>query len=55
MGLPIRVVVSPRSLENNQAEITMRETKETKMVDLDNLVETLKQIIKEEIEKIENR
>ena len=55
MGLPIRVVISPRSLENNQAEVTMRETKETKMVDLDNLVETLKQIIKEEIEKIENR
>ena len=54
MGLPIRVVVSPRSLENNQAEVTMRATGETKMVAIDNLVEELKNIIKTEIEKIEN-
>ncbi len=55
MGLPIRVVVSPRSLENNQAEVTLRETKETKMVDLDNLIVELKNIIATEIAKIEKR
>ena len=45
MGIPVRVVVSPRSLENNQAEVTIRETGEKKMVDLDNLDNELTKIV----------
>ncbi len=45
MGIPVRVVVSPRSLENNEAEITLRESGEKVMAKLDNLSETLKNLI----------
>lgn len=38
MGIPYRVVVSDKTLENNQAEITVRATGETKMVGLDKLL-----------------
>lgn len=34
MGIPLRIVVSPRSLENNQCEIVVRKTGEKHMVDL---------------------
>lgn len=37
MGIPYRVVISDKTLENNQAEITVRATGETKMVGLDEL------------------
>lgn len=38
MGIPYRVVISDKTLENNQAEITVRATGETKMVGLDELL-----------------
>ena len=38
MGIPYRVVISDKTLENNQAEITVRATGETKMVGLDKLL-----------------
>ncbi len=41
MGIPVRVVISPRSLSQSQAEITIRESGEKIMVDLANLNETL--------------
>ena len=44
MGIPVRVVISPRSLAENNAEITIRETGEKLMVKLDNLCETLKEL-----------
>ena len=46
MGIPIRVVISPRSLENNQAEITIRKTGEKTFVELENLKYKLNEIIK---------
>ena len=39
MGIPYRVVISDKTLENNQAEITVRATGETKMVGLDELLQ----------------
>lgn len=47
MGIPVRVVISPRSLENNQAEVTIRKNGEKIMVDIEELTEQLKRIIKE--------
>ena len=44
MGIPVRVVISPRSLAENNAEITIRETGEKLMVKLDNLCKTLKEL-----------
>lgn len=46
IGLPIRVVVSPRSLTNNQVEIKFRKTGETVMVDADKVCEFLINVIK---------
>ena len=45
MGIPVRVVVSPRSLENNEAELTIRETGEKIMVSIVDLVQKLKELI----------
>ena len=45
MGIPVRVVVSPRSLENNEAEVTIRESGEKLMVSLDNLIQKLNELI----------
>jgi len=46
MGIPVRVVVSPRSLENNEAEITIRESGEKIMVSLSDLNQKLNEIIR---------
>ncbi len=46
MGLPVRVVVSPRSLQTDEAEVTIRESGEKTMVALTKLEEFLKQQIK---------
>ena len=46
MGIPIRVVISPRSIENNQAEITIRKTGEKTFVELENLKNSLIEIVK---------
>jgi prolyl-tRNA synthetase len=45
MGIPVRVVISPRSLENNEAEITIRETGEKFMISLSDLKDKLREII----------
>ncbi len=46
MGIPVRVVISPRSLSQSQAEITIRETGEKIMVDLELLEDTLDKLLK---------
>ena len=53
MGLPIRVVISPKTLTNLEAEITMRETGEKMFVPIGDLIKELKFIIKEETDLIE--
>ncbi len=47
MGMPIRLVVSPRSLENNEVEVTLRASGEKQMVALDNIIESVKALIKQ--------
>lgn len=45
MGIPVRVVISPRSLKDNKAEIKLRSKAEAILVDLSNLEQELKNII----------
>ena len=52
MGMPIRVVISPKTMANGTAEVTMRETGETNFIPLQNLLSELKAIIEDEIEEI---
>ncbi len=52
MGIPLRVVISPRSLSNNEAEITIRKSGEKIMCKLDNLNELLKNLINKEMEEL---
>lgn len=52
MGIPIRVLISPRSLANDEAELTIRRTGEKIMVKLENLISSLKSIINKEMEAL---
>lgn len=53
MGIPIRVVVSPKSLANGEAEITIRSSGEKSFIEISELINEIKAIIKFEIEEIE--
>jgi prolyl-tRNA synthetase len=46
LGMPLRVTVSPRTLEKNSAEIKKRSEKESQLVPLDEITEKLKELIK---------
>jgi len=54
MGMPIRVLISPKSLANGEAEITIRESGEKIMIHLSELVNEIKAIIKYQIDEIES-
>lgn len=45
LGIPLRVVVSPRSLNENQVEISIRETGEKQMVSYDDAISFIKEFI----------
>ncbi len=45
MGMPIRVVISPKSLQNNEIEITIRKTKESYKVSYDNALSEINTLI----------
>lgn len=49
MGMPIRVVISPRSLAENKVEIKLRKTGETIMTPIDSAFEKIVEIIKSNI------
>ncbi|MGN0788907.1 MAG: His/Gly/Thr/Pro-type tRNA ligase C-terminal domain-containing protein, partial [Christensenellales bacterium] len=51
MGMPIRVVVSPKSLANSQVEITLRSTKASEMVAYDDCLAKVQSIIEGEMTK----
>ena len=53
MGLPIRVVISPKTMTESQAEVTFRETGEKIFIPISQLIPELKNIIQEEIDQIE--
>ena len=54
MGIPIRVVVSPRSLSNDQVEIQTRDKSLQLNVAIDESIEKIQKIIKEEEGKVFN-
>lgn len=44
-GVPVRLAMGPRDLENNQVEIVRRDTKEKQVVSFDNLAETIEKLL----------
>lgn len=46
-GVPVRVAIGPRDLENNQAEVARRDTQEKQSVSLDNIGEFIKNLLDE--------
>jgi len=46
LGIPIRVIISPRTLEKNSVEIKRRSVKETELVPLEEIVTRLKELIR---------
>lgn len=48
MGMPIRVVVSPRGLEKGETEVVLRRTLEKKIVAYDDLIPEIEGIVAEE-------
>lgn len=49
-GVPVRVAIGPRDLENNEAEVARRDTLEKETVSFDNLVEYIQNLL-EDIQK----
>ena len=50
MGMPIRIVVSPKSLATGEVEITVRATKESQKVAYDKALDVVKDIIEEQMQ-----
>lgn len=46
LGIPIRVTISPRTLEKNSVELKMRPEKEAQLVPLDDIIARLKGLVK---------
>ena len=55
MGIPIRVVVSPRSLENNQVEVTIRKTGEKMLVETKDIEKTIKAIVDKQMGELSGK
>lgn len=53
MGVPIRVVISPKTMANSQAEVTIRATGEKLFIPISDLIPELKAMIQDEIEQLE--
>ena len=53
MGVPIRVVISPKTMANTEAEVTIRETGEKLFIPINDLISELKIMIEDEINEIE--
>lgn len=53
MGMPLRVVISPKTLASSQAEVTIRETGEQLFIPIGDLISELKMMIEDEINEIE--
>jgi prolyl-tRNA synthetase len=54
-GVPVRIAVGPRDLENNQVEIARRDTKEKTTVSMDGLTETVNNLLLEIQSNLFNR
>ncbi len=53
MGVPLRVVISPKTMANSQAEVTIRESGEKLFIPINDLISELKMMIEDEIHEIE--
>ncbi len=53
MGVPIRVVISPKTMANSQAEVTIRATGEKLFISISELIPEIKALIQDEIDEIE--
>ena len=54
MGMPIRIVISPRSLENNEVEVTIRKSGEKQMISVKETVSKIKELIDLEMKTFES-
>ncbi len=54
-GVPVRIAVGPRDLENNQVEIARRDTKEKSSISMDGLTETVSNLLLEIQQNLFNR
>lgn len=54
-GVPVRIAVGPRDLENNQVEIARRDTKEKTTISMDGLTETVHNLLSEIQSNLFNR
>ena len=46
-GVPVRIAIGPRDLENNDAEVARRDTLEKEIVPFDNLIEYVQNLLKD--------
>jgi len=54
LGIPIRVIISPRTLESNSVEIKRRSEKESQLVPLGEVAKKLKELVSEGLSKLSN-
>lgn len=54
-GVPVRIVIGPKDLEENKVEIVRRDTKEKAMYPLDNLHETVRTLLNQIQQNLYNR
>jgi prolyl-tRNA synthetase len=54
-GVPVRIAVGPRDLENNQVEIARRDTKEKTTVSMEGITETVAQLLSDIQSNLFNR
>ncbi len=55
LGVPVRVIVGPKNLKNNQVELVTRDKSVSKLIDLDNAVEEIQELIKELYKEINSK
>jgi len=54
LGIPLRVTISPRTLEKNSVEIKRRSEKEARLVPLEGITARLKELISQGLSKLSN-
>jgi prolyl-tRNA synthetase len=54
-GVPVRIALGPRDLDNNQAEVARRDTKEKVSMSLDNLADDIEQLLNDIQKNIYNK
>ena len=55
LGVPIRVVVGPKNLKNNQVELVTRDKRVSKLVDVDAAIEEIKAVMDELFAEIQSK